>query len=105
MFSTQTSGLRSAGLTVALSDLTAALAGRGIIVHSDIKAGIDLPPETEQLIFRVAQGTLRNVGKHAQARVVHEQLFTTDDHVVLVVADDGIGFDVETRLRLRAPVA
>jgi signal transduction histidine kinase len=52
----------------------------------------------------VAQETLRNVGKHAQARVVHVQLFTTDDHVVLVVADDGIGFDVGTGLRLRAPV-
>jgi signal transduction histidine kinase len=36
--------------------------------------------------------------------VVHVQLFTTDDHVVLVVADDGIGFDVGTGLRLRAPV-
>jgi two-component system NarL family sensor kinase len=89
--------LRSAGLTVALSDLTAPLAGRGIIVHSDIKPRIDLPPETEQLIFRVAQETLRNVGKHAQARVVHVQLFTADDHVVLVVADDGIGFDVAAR--------
>jgi signal transduction histidine kinase len=89
--------LRSAGLTVALSDLTAPLAGRGIIVHSDIKAGVDLPPDIEQLIFRVAQETLRNVGKHAQARVVHVQLVTTDDHVVLIVADDGIGFDVAAR--------
>jgi two-component system, NarL family, sensor kinase len=89
--------LRSAGLTVALSDLTAPLAGRGIIVHSDINAGIDLPPETEQLIFRVARETLRTVGKHAQARVVHVQLLRADDHVVLVVADDGIGFDVAAR--------
>jgi two-component system NarL family sensor kinase len=86
--------LRSAGLTVALSDLTAPLAGRGIDVHSDIQSGIDLPAETEQLIFRVAQESLRNVSKHAQARAVNVQLLKTADHVVLVIADDGIGFDV-----------
>jgi two-component system, NarL family, sensor kinase len=74
-------------------------------VHSDINAGIDLPPETEQLIFRVAQETSRKVGKHAQARVVHVQLLRADDHVALVVADDGIGFAVAARLRLRVPVA
>jgi two-component system NarL family sensor kinase len=89
--------LRSAGLTVALSDLTAPLAGRGIIVHSDIQPEIDVPAETEQLIFRVAQETVRNVSKHAQARVVHVQLHRSEDHVVLVVADDGIGFDAASR--------
>jgi signal transduction histidine kinase len=91
--------LRSAGLTVALSDLTAPLSGRGIIVHSDIQPEIDLPAQTEQLIFRVAQETLRNVGKHAQARVVHVQLLKSEDHAVLVIADDGIGFDAAARSR------
>jgi two-component system, NarL family, sensor kinase len=94
--------LRSAGLTVALSDLTAPLSGRGIIVRSDIQPEIDLPAETEQLIFRVAQETLRNVSKHAQARGVHVQLFRSQDHAVLVIADDGIGFDAAARSRPRS---
>jgi signal transduction histidine kinase len=33
------------------------------------------------------------------------QLLRADDHVALVVADDGIGFAVAARLRLRVPVA
>jgi signal transduction histidine kinase len=53
--------------------------GRGIIGHSDIQPKIDLPAETEQLIFRTAQETLRSVGKHAQARGVHVQLLTSED--------------------------
>ena len=84
--------LRSAGLTAALGDLAAPLAGRGIAVHSDIQPDLDVPPDVEQLIFRVAQEALRNVAKHSRATTARVQLHRTPDHVVLVVSDDGIGF-------------
>ncbi|MCW5893539.1 MAG: HAMP domain-containing protein [bacterium] len=60
-----------------------------------------LPPALEVLLYRVTQEALTNVANHAQARHVLVQLDVGPREVTLVVADDGVGFDVE-RFR-RAP--
>ena len=44
-------------------------------------------------IFRVAQESLHNITKHAQARKVQVELLGTGNSVLLRVSDDGIGFD------------
>jgi signal transduction histidine kinase len=46
-------------------------------------------------LYRVTQEALTNVMKHARARHVDVELQTSDAEVVLTIADDGIGFDVE----------
>ena len=52
-----------------------------------------LPPEVETCLYRIAQEALNNVYKHAQAARVSVVLERRDGDAVLVVEDDGVGFD------------
>jgi two-component system CheB/CheR fusion protein len=56
-----------------------------------------LSPTAEITFYRVAQEALNNVAKHAHATRVDVMLETRGDAVVLVVEDDGVGFDTENR--------
>jgi len=47
----------------------------------------------EKALFRIIQEALNNVLKHAEADTVNIQLVKYDDHISLVVEDDGKGFD------------
>jgi signal transduction histidine kinase len=47
-------------------------------------------------LYRIAQEALTNIAKHAQARTVEVILERRADHVLLVIEDDGIGFDPAT---------
>ncbi len=46
-------------------------------------------------IFRIAQESLRNIVRHAMASCVDISLYKQEEQYVLVVQDDGIGFDPE----------
>jgi len=52
-----------------------------------------LPQEHEGLLFSAAQEALRNIEAHAQARHVEIAVEQREGAIVLVVTDDGIGFD------------
>ncbi len=52
-----------------------------------------LPSETETALYRIAQEALTNVAKHSQAKNVEVILERRRDHVLLIVEDDGVGFD------------
>jgi len=52
-----------------------------------------LSPDVETTLYRIAQEALTNVAKHARAKHVEIILERRADHVVLMVEDDGIGFD------------
>ena len=84
------------GLAPALRWLTerqAALVG----LRSRFKAaGLEhrLDPVIETECFRVAQGALTNVLRHARAKTVSVELLTRQGRLHLRVSDDGIGFDV-----------
>jgi PAS domain S-box-containing protein len=52
-----------------------------------------LPSETETALYRIAQEALTNVAKHSQAKNVEVILERRADHVLLIVEDDGVGFD------------
>jgi PAS domain S-box-containing protein len=54
-----------------------------------------LPSEAETTLYRIAQEALTNVAKHSRARNVDVILERQADSVVLIVEDDGIGFDPE----------
>jgi signal transduction histidine kinase len=45
--------------------------------------------------LRVVQEALHNIGKHSSAKNVEVSLSTSQDHLGLLVTDDGAGFDLE----------
>jgi signal transduction histidine kinase len=53
----------------------------------------NIPPEVEQCVYRVAQETLENVGRHAKAKSLHVSLAQPNGHLMLTVKDDGQGFN------------
>ncbi|HLM60247.1 MAG TPA: PAS domain-containing sensor histidine kinase [Pyrinomonadaceae bacterium] len=52
-----------------------------------------LVPEIEINLYRIAQEALNNIAKHAQATNVSVLLEKPDKNIVLIVEDDGVGFD------------
>jgi signal transduction histidine kinase len=54
-----------------------------------------LPPEVETTIYRIVQEALTNVLKHAAARRVSVIAERRREHVLVIVEDDGRGFDAE----------
>lgn len=57
--------------------------------------GLDgrLPVPVETGAYRIAQELVSNIIKHAQAHQVNVQLMRNKGHLILIVEDDGIGFD------------
>ena len=53
-----------------------------------------LPPGAQDVVFRVAQEALANVGRHARATRVTVTLESTEYTVQLRVEDNGVGFEV-----------
>jgi two-component system, NarL family, sensor histidine kinase UhpB len=88
--------LEHLGLLSALTELTTKFADlSGIVI--DRRFDPDLPPlspETELAIYRVAQESLTNVSRHAEASRVEVSLEKGIESVVLRIVDDGHGFDV-----------
>jgi len=52
-----------------------------------------LAADAETALYRIAQEALTNVAKHARARNVEILLERRVDHVLLIIEDDGVGFD------------
>jgi two-component system sensor histidine kinase UhpB len=87
--------LEQLGLVSALTELTRTF-GRvsGIQVERDFDPSLPkLTPETELAVYRIAQESLTNVARHANASRVTIALERGPDSVVLRVADDGRGFE------------
>ena len=89
--------LEHLGLLSALTELTTKFAGlSGIVI--DRRFDPDLPPlspEAELAIYRVAQESLTNVSRHADASRVEVSLEKGIESVVLRVTDDGQGLDTD----------
>jgi two-component system, NarL family, sensor histidine kinase UhpB len=86
--------LEALGLVSALTELTRSFARvTGIEVERQFATSVaKLPPEVELAIYRIAQESLTNVARHAQASRVVIALEPGRSSVVLRVADDGRGF-------------
>jgi signal transduction histidine kinase len=83
------------GLVPALERLVETFAEQtGIRVHLEAALGdARLSAEVETAVYRIVQEALTNVIKHAQAGTVSVVLTRKGDRVVVVVEDDGKGFD------------
>ncbi len=53
------------------------------------------PPRVEHQLLRIAQEAVANAIQHASAQTIRVTLRYEDQHVALVVADDGKGFDLD----------
>ena len=53
---------------------------------------VRLPPASEIALYRIAQESLSNIAKHANAKAVDLWLERKGDQVTLRVTDDGAGF-------------
>jgi signal transduction histidine kinase len=57
--------------------------------------GLRLPPQTETCLYRITQEALNNTMKYAKAKHVDVLLERRDHQVVLIIEDDGVGFDLD----------
>jgi two-component system, NarL family, sensor histidine kinase DevS len=89
------------GLAPALDALLKRVgATSGIDIEADIATTLQegssptrLDPEVEGTLYRLVQESLTNAVKHASAGKVTVLLEEAGSHVVVTVADDGVGFD------------
>ncbi|MBO9539879.1 sensor histidine kinase [bacterium] len=54
---------------------------------------VRLDPIHEVTVFRIVQEALTNAGKYARASTLRVAVHFASDHLQVVVADDGVGFD------------
>lgn len=66
--------------------------------HAADLQGKRLPVQEETALYRIVQEALTNVAKHAEARNVGVLLEERDGTVVVIIEDDGKGFDAEAVL-------
>ncbi len=57
--------------------------------------GERLPEELATPLYRIAQEALTNAVRHANASMINLILEQRDDHVVVIVEDNGVGFDAD----------
>jgi signal transduction histidine kinase len=80
------------GLPAALRRLVARMSGTRLAVTAEVPDHpLDLSPATELTAYRIAAESLTNVLQHAAAQLVTVRLDVDDDHLLLEVADDGVG--------------
>jgi signal transduction histidine kinase len=89
--------LASAGLGAAIRDLVSPLAARGTKLELRVDGEDRLDPETQALVYRVAQEAVRNVITYADAATISVEVDVVDSTARLLVADDGRGFSPEVR--------
>lgn len=95
--------LRPAALTQArfedlLKQLAEALIGRARLpIRLKVDGERKLPPDVQVALYRIAQESLNNVVKYAQASEVEVHVLYSPSGVFLEIADNGIGFEMDHR--------
>jgi len=89
------SPLEDLGLALALRELARSAAARASLrLDLDVQNHLQsLAPDVEQCIYRVAQESLTNVTRHADAKSLRVALRFESGALTLTIADDGRGFD------------
>jgi signal transduction histidine kinase len=88
--------LHEGGLVPASRLLVSEVRYAGVEVELDLDPTVTdqpLPIDAAVLGYRVLRETLRNVTRHAQATSAHVAVRVREGDLVIVVADDGVGFD------------
>lgn len=70
----------------------------GVQVQFEISNGERAPSMVETALFRIAQEAITNIVRHSDAHCADIQLSHTEEQWILVVQDDGRGFDTSAGL-------
>jgi two-component system, NarL family, sensor kinase len=89
--------LDAGGLSAALDDLLAPAAAKGVNATATVEGVGGASDDDVALVWRVAQEAVRNALRHSGAKTLRVEVTGSDDGLVLVVTDDGCGFDAEKR--------
>ena len=92
--------LADEGLTATLTELAAASERAGVKTALDVAGADSVPTGAGSVLFRSAQEILRNVNAHSHAENVSITVTQSGGRAVLVIDDDGRGFE-EVQLRER----
>lgn len=84
------------GLEYAIADLCQSIANNNTIKIDFIPYGTDHPLDDtiQTTIYRITQEALKNMLKHASAKEVIVQLTIEENDIILIIEDDGKGFDI-----------
>lgn len=103
MFNLRPRALQDSGLLSAVQMLTDNFAktskARGSVEY--VGTPVKLADKVELCLFRVIQESLSNILKHSKADEYHIQFVYSPDHLKILIADDGIGFDTRNILNLK----
>ncbi|MEM8583384.1 MAG: sensor histidine kinase [Bacteroidota bacterium] len=88
--------LTVSGLAGAMEDIRDQLQMKGLACELDVHPDLDQALNTKQqsMLLRLVQELTHNVVKHAGAQSVFLQLIRAQDRILLIVEDDGQGFDL-----------
>jgi signal transduction histidine kinase len=90
------------GLAESLRDLATQYAEKsGLELKLELENIRYLPDVAGQTLYYIAQEILRNVERHAEAKTLSAKLKQQDKHLLLIIEDDGKGFDLEKIDRTR----
>ena len=92
------SSLSNLGLVAALDILVREYGEHTGLAVTTALDEVVLHDDAELTLYRVVQESLTNISKYAQANEVTVTMQVYDHHVELDVMDDGVGFDLDTRL-------
>jgi PAS domain S-box-containing protein len=92
------------GLQAALAQYVETWAHRAGIEADLHYAGLEngrLPPEMETAVYRIVQEALTNIAKHAKANRVSVILERRNEQLLVIVEDNGVGFNSEQEKHAR----
>ena len=64
-------------------------------ISAQVEEGLQLDPKEENALFRIAQESISNAVRHAEANQILVSLQCVGNDIVLAIEDDGKGFSVE----------
>ncbi|HEV2801667.1 MAG TPA: two-component regulator propeller domain-containing protein [Pyrinomonadaceae bacterium] len=68
------------------------------VCDEELEAQLDLAPAVQMQVYRIAQEVLNNICRHASATRVRLSVTNSDEaSFVMIIEDDGRGFDAQTR--------
>lgn len=92
--------LEEEGLIAALNELTTKTTNAGtvkVLLHVHNISHFVLEKQSQFNIYRIIQEAVNNILKHADAKEINIQIIGQDDHLVIMIEDDGKGFDPGTK--------
>jgi signal transduction histidine kinase len=90
----RSSPIEEQGLTTALVDLCRSVSETsGVIATLEVDSTRQFDPDVEHTAYRIAREALTNTVRHARATRAKIRLSDNGDRMVLVVEDNGAGFD------------